>query len=42
MSEALLKRVRENWFKRPEFNPKEVGNKSMPAGKLCDWALALS
>ena len=42
MSEVLLKRVREKWFKMPEFNPKDVGTKSVPAGKLCDWALALS
>lgn len=42
MSEALLKRVREKWFKMPEYNPKDVGNKSVPAGKLCDWSLALS
>ena len=33
MSEVLLKRVREKWFKMPEFNPKDVGNKSVPAGK---------
>lgn len=26
----------------PDFNPKDVGQKSVPAGKLCDWALALS
>lgn len=42
MSEALLKRVRENWFKKPDFNPKDVVSKSVPAGKLCEWALALS
>jgi hypothetical protein len=42
MSEPLLKRVRENWFKKPDFNPKDVSLKSIPAGKLCEWALALS
>jgi len=42
MSEALLKKVRENWFKKPEFVPKDVASKSVPAGKLCEWALALS
>lgn len=42
MSEALLKKVRDKWFKMPEFNPKIVTQKSKPAGALCEWALALS
>lgn len=42
MSEALLKKVRENYFKKPDFNPEIVSGKSVPAGKLCSWALALS
>lgn len=42
MSEALLKKVRDKWFKMPEFNAKEVSKKSKPAGALCEWALALS
>lgn len=42
MSEKLLKKVREDFFKRSEFNPEFVKGKSVPAGKLCAWALALS
>lgn len=42
MSEPLLKRVRDNWFKKSEFNPAFVSSKSVPAGKLCEWAIALS
>jgi hypothetical protein len=42
MAENLLKKVRENWFKRPDFNPENVATKSAPAGKLCSWTLALS
>lgn len=42
MSEALLKKVREGYFKKADFNPEIVTGKSVPAGKLCGWALALS
>lgn len=42
MSEVLLKKVRDKWFKMPEFNPKDVKSKSSPAGALCEWAIALS
>ena len=42
MSEKLLKKVRDDYFKKPDFNPEIVKGKSVPAGKLCSWALALS
>jgi dynein heavy chain len=42
MAESLLKKVRENWFKKPDYNPDSVASKSVPAGKLCGWSLALS
>jgi hypothetical protein len=42
ISEAVLKKVREKYFKREGFVPDQVSNKSVPAGKLCGWALALS
>jgi hypothetical protein len=42
MAEGLLKKVRENWFKKPDYNPESVATKSSPAGKLCGWSLALS
>lgn len=42
MSEGLLKKVRDKWFKMPAFNAKIVATKSKPAGSLCEWALALS
>jgi len=42
MSEAVLKKVRDKYFKKAEFNPDFVSGKSVPAGKLCAWALALS
>jgi hypothetical protein len=42
MSEALLKKVRDGYFKKPDFSPDIVTGKSAPAGKLCSWALALS
>lgn len=41
LSEKTLKNVRETWFKKSDYNPKEVGTKSKPAGQLCDWTLAL-
>ena len=42
MKESTIKKVRDIYFKRPDFNPKEVTGKSFPTGKLCEWALALS
>lgn len=42
MSENLLKKVREGYFKKPDFSPEIVTSKSAPAGKLCSWCLALS
>lgn len=42
MKESTIKKVRDTYFKKPDFNPKEVTGKSFPAGKLCEWALALS
>jgi dynein heavy chain len=42
ISETVLKKVREKYFKREGFVPDQVSNKSVPAGKLCGWALALS
>ena len=41
LSEKTLKNVRDTWFKKPDYNPKEVGTKSKPAGQLCEWTLAL-
>lgn len=37
-----MKKVRDKYFKKAEFNPDFVSGKSVPAGKLCSWALALS
>jgi hypothetical protein len=42
ISEGVLKKVREKYFKRDGFTPDQVSGKSVPAGKLCAWALALS
>lgn len=42
MSEAALKKVRDKYFKKSDFQPEFVSGKSVPAGKLCAWALALS
>jgi len=42
MSETLLKKVRETYFKKSDFNPEFVKGKSQAASKLCSWALALS
>lgn len=42
IKESTIKKVRETYFKKPEYNPKEVSSKSVPAGKLCEWSLALS
>jgi len=36
------KLVREKYFKMPEFKPELIAGKSVAAGKLCEWALALS
>lgn len=40
--EKTWKLVREKYFKLPDFNPKAIEGKSVAAGKLCEWALALS
>lgn len=42
IKESTIKRVRDTYFKKPEYNPKEISSKSVPAGKLCEWSLALS
>jgi len=40
--ESTWKKVRDKWFKMPGFKPELVGGVSFAAGKLCEWALALS
>jgi|DEB19_MinimDraft_2_1074335.scaffolds.fasta_scaffold45222_2 hypothetical protein len=40
--EKTWKLVREKYFKIPEFKPDLIASKSVAAGKLCEWALALS
>lgn len=40
--EKTWKTVREKYFKIPEFKPELIKGKSVAAGKLCEWALALS
>lgn len=40
--ESLWKKVRDKWFKMPGFKPELVNAVSVAAGKLCEWALALS
>lgn len=40
--ESLWKKVRDKWFKMPGFKPELVMAVSSAAGKLCEWALALS
>lgn len=40
--ESIWKKVRDKWFKMPGFKADLVTNVSFAAGKLCEWALALS
>ena len=40
--EKTWKTVRDKYFKLPDFKPELIATKSVAAGKLCEWALALS
>ena len=40
--EKTWKTVREKYFKLADFKPELIATKSVAAGKLCEWALALS
>lgn len=40
--EKIWKTVREKYFKLPDFKPELIASKSVAAGKLCEWCLALS
>jgi dynein heavy chain len=40
--ESIWKKVRDKWFKMPGFKADLVTGVSVAAGKLCEWALALS
>lgn len=41
-SEATLAKVRKNYLTLPEFEPGDVGKKSLAAKCLCIWALSVS
>lgn len=40
-SEATFKKVREKYIKNPLFTEKEVSSKSLAAGNMCAWVVAL-
>jgi hypothetical protein len=40
--ESVLKKIRNDYFTKADFNAQYVGDKSKPAGALCTWILALS
>ena len=41
-SEKILANLRKNWLARPEFEPGDVGKKSLAAKCLCIWAMSVS
>jgi len=42
VKESTLKTIRSKYFSNKDFNPDFIGSKSLPAGHLCAWILALS
>jgi dynein heavy chain len=42
VKESTLKTIRSKYFGNKDFNPDFIGSKSVPAGHLCSWILALS
>ena len=40
--EKLLTKLRKNWLSLKEFDPEDVGKKSMAAKSLCVWCIASS
>lgn len=41
-SEKVWKKSRDNYISKPDFDPKKVQTKSVPAGSLCTWCIACS
>jgi len=40
--ESTLKKIRNDYFTKADFNASFIGGKSKPAGHLCTWIMALS
>ena len=40
--EKVLEKVRNNYISKPEFDPEDVGKKSVAAKSMCIWARALN
>jgi len=41
VTEGTLKKVRNGYISKQDFNPDFIGKKSVPAGALCRWVIAL-